>query len=105
MSKNAGIQGQLAELTLPTMLEKAKQDTVNSAKQGALLDAQTLRQISGIALDAASAEAANSAAAVNYTKQELDQMDVDFLSNFGGKESSDMLSKSIGALVRMYRRK
>ena len=105
LSKNAGIQGQLAELTLPTMLEKAKQDTINSAKQGALLDAQTLRQISGTALDAASAEAANSAASMNYTKQQLDQLDLDFLENLGGKQSSDMMGKLLGGLVRMYRGK
>ena len=105
LSKNAGIQGQLAELTLPTALEKAKQDTINSAKQGQLLDAQTLRQISGTALDAASAEAANSAASMNYTKQQLDQLDLDFLENLGGKESSDLMGKLLGGLVRLYRGK
>ena len=105
MTQNVGLQGQLAEQTYEISLEKAKQENINTAKQGALLDAQTLRQISGTALDAASAEAANSAAAMNYTKQQLDQMDLDFLSNFGGKESSDMMSKLIGGLVRVYRGK
>lgn len=97
--------GQLAEQTYEYRLAQAKQENINTAKQGALLDAQTLRQISGTALDAASAEAANSAASMNYTKQQLDQLDLDFLENLGGKQSSDMMGKLVGGLVRMYRGK
>ena len=42
---------------------------------------------------------------MNYTKQQLDQLDLDFLENLGGKQSSDMMGKIVGGLVRMYRGK
>ena len=96
-------QGQFYELNMPNLIELSKLNNLNAAKQGALLDAQTLRQNAGIILDLASAEAANSAAARNNIETQLGQLDVDFFNSLGGgKGSADIVSKGVGALLRAF---
>lgn len=96
-------QGQFYELNMPNLIELSKLTNINAAKQGALLDAQTLRQNAGIILDMASAEAANSAAARNNIETQLGQLDVDFFNSLGGgKGSADIVSKGAAALLRAF---